>query len=371
LALNPVMTVWSGIEKTWRHLAGVLGLVLLGLADAGADPAPQAAPVILAVSFGLVGAMPENGALPANLSPLFAASDAVGLPERLAIQISDLFAEEVDFHRDLLQGYACTLVYEMYYPNGMPEAGRILAARFVTPDKRLEAFLFTADAGAPTYFDDAGLDVNKTLRLVDPEQEPWLKTLSGAGLAAAFRRSPLEFSRITSLPAALRYHPILKEWRAHRGTDYGAPIGAKVRATADGVVTHVGTRNSYGKLVEMRHFDRYVTRYGHLSAYAPGLAVGTLVSKGQVIGEVGMTGLATGPHLHYELHAEPGATPADRLAFAIRSITPVQRGPYQAVMAEQRRLFDFAERHNRFLLSWPTTTAGDAAPGKPTRASGS
>lgn len=175
---------------------------------------------------------------------------------------------------------------------------------------------------------------------------------------SAFRRSPLEFSRITSRPAALRYHPILKEWRAHRGTDYGAPEGTRVRATADGVVTHAGPRGSYGNLIELRHFDRYTTRYGHLSAFAPGLAVGTSVTKGQVIGRVGQTGLATGPHLHYELHADPGASPAENLVFGIRSVPPALQVDFQANMLEQRRRLAYAERANQFILRWP----GEEAP---------
>lgn len=340
-------------------LAGLLGLALSGPAGATDEPAAgDGDPVIQAVAFGIAELPTGNGAGTGSQSPLFAATDAIGVPEKVAIQLSEVFAEEIDFHRDLGHGYLCTLVYEMYYPNGMPEAGRILAARIVTPDRRAEAYLFRDEAGAPIYFDAQGLDINKIVRLADPDQEPWLKTLTGASLTSAFRRSPLEFSRITSLPSAARYHPILKEWRAHRGTDYGAPIGTGVRATAEGVVTFVGTRNSYGKLVELRHFERYTTRYGHLSAYAPGLAAGVPVSKGQVIGQVGMTGLATGPHLHYELHADDGASPPDRLAFAIRAVPPAMQAGFQAVMAEQRRKFAYAERANRLVLRWPAN-AGD------------
>lgn len=342
---------------------GLCGLILTGAACAGETATPDTPPVIQAVAFGLTEAGAANGAAPDDQSPLFSATDAVGLPEKLAIQLSELFAEEIDFHRDLDRGYLCTLVYEMYYPRGMPEAGRILAARFVTPDRRLEAYLFPVEPGSPAYFDAQGLDVNKTPYLTDPDREPWLKTLSGDALVSAFRRSPLEFSRITSLPAALRYHPMLKEWRAHRGTDYGAPTGTRVRATAAGVVTFVGVRGSYGKLVELRHFDRYTTRYGHLSAHAPGLAVGSKVDKGQVIGRVGMTGLATGPHLHYELHADAGASPPDRLVFAIRGVPPAMAAEFQATMSAHRQKFDYAIRANRFLLSWPVAGRDVALPG--------
>lgn len=336
------------IPARCRRLALLGGLLLARLATAAA---PE--PVIQAVAFGLVADAPADAAAPDDPSPFFAASDAVGLPEELAVQVSDLFAEAIDFHRDLERGYLCTLVYEMHYPDGMPRPGRILAARFVTPEQHLEAFLFRDGGGTPAYFDPRGLDVNKTPRLADPEQEPWLKALPAGSLEAAFRRSPLEFSRITSRPAVLRYHPILKLWRAHRGTDYGAPAGTRVRATADGTVAYLGKRGGYGRLVELRHFGRYTSRYGHLSAYADGLAVGGAVAKGQVIGLVGQSGLATGPHLHYELQADTGASPPDRLSFAIRAITPADEAAFQAAMAEQRQRFAYANRANRYLLHWP------------------
>jgi len=339
--------------RPWRHLARLAVLLLAVLvtgAHAAGPAAEYAGPIIQAVAFGVAENAGRDATGSGTQSPFFAATDAAGLPEELAVQLSELFAEELDFHRDLNRGYVCTLVWETYYPDGMPRPGRILASRFVTPTRQAEAFLFPLEGGSATHFDADGVDIHKTLRLVDRDREPWLKAVSGAALAAAFRRSPLEFSRITSLPAVLRFHPILKEWRAHRGTDYGAPTGTRVRATAEGMVTFAGTRPGYGKLVELRHFDRYTTRYGHLHAHAPGLAVGTQVSKGQVIGRVGMTGLATGPHLHYELHADPGASPAARLAFAVVTVPPARQADFLSTVAEQRQRFAYANRVNLIRL---------------------
>lgn len=325
-----------------------LGGLLCLAATATAAPGPGIAPVVEVVAFGVEAGSSLNDSV--EQSPLFAATDQVGLPEELAIQLSELFAEDINFHRDLVKGYVCTLVYEMYYPDGMPKSGRILAARFITPDKRLEAFLFPLANGEPGYFDERGVDINKTLRLVDPAQEPGFRPFQNTDVTSAFRQSPLDFTRVTSLPSVLRYHPILKEWRAHRGTDYGAPIGTKVRATSDGVVTFLGERGGYGKLLELRHFDRYTTRYGHLNAFAPGLRVGDRVGKSQVIGEVGMTGLATGPHLHYELHADKGATRPDKLVFAVRGIPSERHAAFQARVVDYRRKFAFANRASLIRL---------------------
>lgn len=333
-----------------RPLARIWLAVLLWAGLAATAVADGYAPAIEVVAFGVAAGTAPDGIGEGDESPFFAASDSVGLPEELAIQVSDLFAEEIDFHRDLARGYLCTLVYEMYLPNGMPKAGRLLAARFTTPEANLEAFWFPVEGDTSTYYDPRGIDINKALRLVDPDKTPWVRTLPKSELVSAFRRSPLDFSRITSMPSRLRYHPILKEWRAHRGTDYGAPIGTRVRATAEGTVRFAGERGGYGKLVELRHFDRYTSRYGHLNAFAPGLSEGDTVTKGQVIGQVGMTGLATGPHLHYELHADPGANRPDKLVFAIRAVPPERMPEFKAAMADYRRKLAFAQRRNLIIL---------------------
>ena len=116
----------------------------------------------------------------------------------------------------------------------------------------------------------------------------------------AFLRSPIEFSRVSSGFTLSRFHPVLNKWRAHKGTDYAAPIGTKVKVTADGIVDFVGTQGGYGNVVIVKHQGRYTTVYGHLSRFATGLHRGQRVLQGDIIAYVGQTGLATGPHLHYE-----------------------------------------------------------------------
>lgn len=213
---------------------------------------------------------------------LFTATDAIGLPETLVLQLTRIFGGDVDFHRDLHQGYRCSIVYEIRYRNGFLDERllRILAVEFFIGEKQFGAYYFDDGNGSAGYYNETG----KTTRKV-------------------FRKSPVEFSRVTSDYTHARFHPILGIWRAHRGIDYAAPMDTKVMAIADGVVEFVGPRGDYGNLVVLRHLDnRFRTYYGHLNSFAFGLAAGHKVEQGQQIGTVGMTGLATGPHLHFEFH---------------------------------------------------------------------
>lgn len=233
------------------------------------------------------------------VSSLFAATDAANVPDNIAIQLADVFASDIDFHRDLRKGDHFTVVYEMSYSDGEPvKTGRVLAAEFVNQDKAYRAVYFQAPDGSGGFY-----------------------TPEGKNLRKAFLRSPLEFSRISSGFTNARYHPVLKEWRAHRGIDYAAPTGARVRATADGTVVVASQQGGYGNLVIVHHQGQYTTAYGHLSAFAKGLRKGMKVSQGDVIGYVGMTGLATGPHLHYEFRIND--IQRDPLRVAIPAATPV------------------------------------------------
>ena len=213
---------------------------------------------------------------------LFTATDAIGLPESIALQLTEIFAGAVDFFRELHQGYRCALVYEAHYREGFIErSGRILAAELEVGDKTYQAYYAPDTRGRAMYFDRSGIS---TQRL--------------------FRRSPLEFTRVTSDFTLARFHPILGVWAAHRGVDYAAPTGTKIMAVADGVVEFAGPRGGYGNLVVVRHQDKFLTYYAHMHAIAPRLAVGNQVAQGETLGFVGMTGLATGPHLHFEFHVK-------------------------------------------------------------------
>jgi murein DD-endopeptidase MepM/ murein hydrolase activator NlpD len=209
---------------------------------------------------------------------LFSATDAAGIPDSVAAELADIFGGEIDFHRDLRKGDRFAVTYEMYTYLGRPvRSGRILAAEFVNAGKAMRAIWYQGSDGKGGYYSADGRNLRKT-----------------------FLRSPLEFSRVTSGFSLSRLHPILHTWRAHKGVDYGAPIGTRVRATADGVVEFSGNQGGYGRVIILRHQGSYTTVYGHLSRFAAGLQRGSRVAQGDTIGYVGRSGWATGPHLHYE-----------------------------------------------------------------------
>ena len=210
-------------------------------------------------------------------SSLFAATDAAGLSDNVATQLADVFAGDIDFHRDLRRGDKFTVIYEMFYHEGRAiKTGRLLAAEFINQGRSYRAVWFQDAEGKGGYY-----------------------TPEGKNLRKSFLRSPLEFSRISS-GFAMRFHPILHQWRAHKGIDYAAPIGTHVKATADGTVESIGRQSGYGNFIMLKHQGGFSTSYAHLSSFARGLRKGAKVQQGDVIGRVGQTGWATGPHLHYE-----------------------------------------------------------------------
>jgi murein DD-endopeptidase MepM/ murein hydrolase activator NlpD len=211
-------------------------------------------------------------------SSLFAATDSAGIPDAIAMQLVQIFSSDIDFHLDLRQGDRFRVIYQSGYSNGeMTTPGQVLAAEFINQGKTYSAVLYRDEHGRSDYFTPEGKPIHKT-----------------------FLRSPLEFSRISSGFTLARFHPVLKRLRAHKGVDYAAPIGTRIKATAHGTVTFVGQQGGYGNVIFLQHAGGITTVYGHLSRFAPGLRKGQRVSQGDVIGHVGMTGLASGPHLHYE-----------------------------------------------------------------------
>lgn len=196
----------------------------------------------------------------------------------LALQVSDILAWDIDFNCDLRTGDTFKVVAEGLYQEGVfKKYGRVLSAEFINNNQRYLAYRFEYE-GKTGYYDQ-----------------------SGKSLQRAFLKAPLSFRRISSGFTSRRFHPILKIYRPHHGVDYIAAMGTPASATSDGVVVSAGYQGDYGKLVVLAHRNGYKTYYGHLSRIKPGLHQGSAVKQGDVVGYVGSTGLATGPHLHYEI----------------------------------------------------------------------
>jgi len=215
-------------------------------------------------------------------SSLFESAQQAGMSDRMTMELAGIFGWDIDFALDIREGDRFSVVYDDLYVDGNRlRHGDILAAEFVNNGTTYRAVRYTDSSGHADYYSPDGKSMRK-----------------------AFLRTPVEFSRISSYFSTARFHPILNRIRAHKGVDYAAPIGTPVKATGDGKVVFVGRRGGYGNAIELQHGARYSTLYGHLSRFARGLRRGGHVHQGQVIGFVGMTGLATGPHLHYEFRID-------------------------------------------------------------------
>jgi murein DD-endopeptidase MepM/ murein hydrolase activator NlpD len=212
-------------------------------------------------------------------SSLFAATDEARIPDAVAVQVAEIFATDIDFHRELRKGDTFSVVYEALAADGEPvvwgaSSGRVLSAEFVNGGKVHQAMWFADASGKGAYFGFNGESKNR-----------------------AFLASPLEFSRVTS-GFAMRFHPLLQTLRRHLGVDYGAPSGTPVRSVGEGTIEFAGWQNGYGNVVEVRHANERSTLYAHLGQID--VRKGQGVEQGQRLGAVGATGWATGPHLHFE-----------------------------------------------------------------------
>ena len=219
---------------------------------------------------------------------LYLDGKAIGLSDKTLMQLTSIFAWDIDFSQDMRAGDTFSLIYEVLFHEGeILGEGRILAAEFTNRGQTIRAILNIDDLGHESYFSGNGNAMHK-----------------------AFLRNPVHFSRISSKFNLNRKHPILNKIRAHKGVDYAAPTGTEIKSTADGKISFLGTKGGYGNTIEIEHGGKYSTLYAHLSKFSRRLKIGTLVKQGEVIGEVGQSGLATGPHLHYEfringLHINP------------------------------------------------------------------
>lgn len=261
-------------------------------------------------------------------SSLFAATDEARVPDAVAVQMAEIFAADIDFHRELHKGDTFSVVYEALTADGepvtwAPTTGRVLSAEFVNGGKAHHALWYTDASGRGAYFGFDGQSKRRT-----------------------FLASPMEFSRITS-GFAMRMHPILQTLRAHRGVDYGAPSGTPVRSVADGVVEFAGWQNGYGNVVKVLHGHSRTTLYAHLSRID--VRKNQAVDQGQHLGAVGATGWATGPHLHFEFQVNGEHVDPLSIAKASEPVT---------VDASSRAKFAALSRSARVQLDLAETLAG-------------
>jgi murein DD-endopeptidase MepM/ murein hydrolase activator NlpD len=214
-------------------------------------------------------------------SSLFTSAATAGLRDQTTLALAELFGWDIDFVLDLREGDSFRVTYERVTREGEYIGdGAILAAEFVNQGHSYRAVRFVGADGKADYY-----------------------TPDGKSLRKAFLKAPVEFSRISSVFNLSRKHPILNRIRAHRGVDYAAPTGTPIRAAGDGRVKYRGVKGGFGNVLEIEHSGQVVTVYGHVSRFAKGLKVGDRVRQGEVVAYVGMTGLATGPHLHFEYRA--------------------------------------------------------------------
>jgi murein DD-endopeptidase MepM/ murein hydrolase activator NlpD len=264
-----------------------------------------------------------------------AAAFPAAVRNEVAYALADILEYRVDLSRDLRVGDSIAVLMERQRaPNGAVRPGSVLAARLTVDGRRVETMRFAQGATA-SYFDGDG----KSMR-------------------AAFLRAPLAFRRISSV-FGLRRHPILGTVRAHQGTDYAAPRGTPVRALGNGTVIFAGWKGGYGRVLEIRHPNGFVTRYGHLNGFAAGIRRGTSVSISRTVAFVGSTGLSTAPHLHFEVlvngkHRDPRV--------ALRNVTgeplaPGQRATFAQLKA---RLFALLESPPANTRSAPSVASGGA-----------
>lgn len=211
---------------------------------------------------------------------LYSTAQHMNIPGKLIRQMTEILNKEIDFSRSIRAGDQFSIVYDAYYiDDKMVGTGDILAVSYTNQGKTVQAIRHTSSDGKQEYF-----------------------TPKGTSLRKAFTRYPIKFSHISSTFSTSRYHPILHYRRAHKGIDLAAPIGTPIQTVGDGVIVAIGRHNGYGNMIKIKHDKKFSTVYGHMLRFQKGLSKGSKVKRGQVIGYVGQTGLASGPHCHYELH---------------------------------------------------------------------
>lgn len=258
---------------------------------------------------------------------LFLAANKAGLDDNITMELVNILGWDIDFTLDIRTGDQFSLIYEENYLDDQKVSnGNILLAQFINQGKEITAIRYEGSDGSADYFNPEGLSMRK-----------------------AFRRNPLDVVRITSHFNLSRKHPVLHKIRAHKGVDYAASTGTPIRAAGDGKVTKASRYGGYGNVVILQHGQKYSTLYAHLSKYGRGVREGRYVKQGQIIGYVGSTGLATGPHLHYEFRVN--GVHRNPLTIALPSAKPIEQSEkekfLQHAQEEIAQLKTFSEKQQQ------------------------
>lgn len=232
---------------------------------------------------------------------LYGTAARMKIPSKLIRQMVSIFNWEFDFVKDVRAGDQFSILYEaQYIDDKLVNTGNILAVSYTSRGQQHQAVRFRTSNGSYDYF-----------------------SASGRSLKQAFSRYPIQFTHISSPFSLSRYHPALHYRRPHKGVDLAAPIGTPIRATGDGRIVHIGRQNAYGNMIKIQHSNMYSSLYGHLLRFQKGLSRGTFVKRGQIIGYVGQSGLATGPHCHYEFHVNH--QPRNPTTVALPRASPISK----------------------------------------------
>jgi len=269
---------------------------------------------------------------------LWATREALGLSAANMVGLASIFEWEIDFNTQVRVGDSFTMVVEDVRDAQTDEHiryGQVLAAEYVNSGNAFRGYRFVDSAGHVGYYNEGGMSTKKM-----------------------FLKSPLKFSRISSGFSKRRFHPVLKRWRSHNGVDYAASRGTPVRAIGNGRVKFTGKKGGYGKHVRIQHNGKYGSSYSHLSRIA--VRRGQAVTQGTIIGHVGSTGLATGPHLHFEFYVHGAYTNFLAQKFArTEPIAKKERAAFEAELAGLQPLLESAEAPVATASRGPTETPSD------------
>lgn len=258
---------------------------------------------------------------------LFLAGNKSGLSDNVIMQLADIFAYDIDFSLDIQPGDRFAILYEDRYSDGEKiSAGNIIAAQFITSGRKYEAIRFQDKSGRSEYF-----------------------TPDGGSMRKAFLRSPVNFTRISSRFSLARKHPVLHTLRSHKGVDYAAQTGTPIKAAGDGKVIFKGVKGGYGNVVILQHGQQYTTLYAHMSRFSNKIKNGSKVEQGDIIGYVGMSGLATGPHLHYEFRINN--VHKDPLTVALPNSTPIAPQYKAEFISNAQTLLDQLDYHKQIDIA--------------------